>query len=539
MRSEQDLQVRNHPPHHRGVEKIRVVPERGRDLLTCVRKVGNEVKFGCRHVHRQRTHRDTREPRPGVSGVLQHHHDLKERRMTQSPLRVQLLDQPLEGKILMGIGLDRNLAHPSEQLPEGRITRQIRAQNERVDEKANQPFDVAARAPRHGRPHHNILLPRVTHQQNLEGRKQRHEQRRPLALPEPPDPVGHRPGDRNRLRRAPKTLHRRARTAGGQLQDRRSTPELPLPVGKLLFEHSPAQPLPLPNSKIRVLNRQRSQGRRPPLHVRRVERRELVIKNGGGPPIEDDVVNVDEQNVLLLGQAQQHRPHHRPHRKIEGPPRFLFSDPQRLRITIRLRKGAKIDDPQRGASSGSDDLNRVTVDRRKRTAQHLVTLLNRVQSAPERLDVQTPPNAKGPRNVVDGLSRVQPVQKPQTLLPKRKPNRTTSDPPRNQLLDHPRNRLLKPTPRDRPRFRREPGNAFGEIAHRGVPIRVSAHRESLVPGRFQFGQNPLHLGRFDPLGLSPGHRQRQPGNGGVQEEIPQRQLHMKHVSNSGDELRGE
>ena len=121
--SEQDLQVRNHPPHHRGVEKIRVVPERGRDLLTCVRKVGNEVKFGCRHVYRQRTHGDTREPRPGVSGVLQHHHDLKERRMTQGPLRVQLLDQPLEGKILMGIGLDRNLAHPSEQLPKGRITR--------------------------------------------------------------------------------------------------------------------------------------------------------------------------------------------------------------------------------------------------------------------------------------------------------------------------------------------------------------------------------------------------------------------------------
>ena len=330
--------------------------------------------------------------------------------------------------------------------------------------------------PRHGRPHHDVFLPRVTQQQNLEGRKQRHEQRRPLPLPEPPDPVGHRLGDRNRLRRAPKTLHRRARTTGGQLQDRRSTLELPLPVGKLLFEHFPAQPLPLPDSKIRVLNRQRSQGRRPTLHIRRVERRELVIEDGGGPAIEDDVVNVDEQNVLLLGQAQQRRPQHRPHLEIEGPPRFLLGNPQRLPIAIRLRKGAKIDDRQRGGSSGSDDLNRVTVDRRKRTAQHLVTLLNRLQRAPERLDVQTPPNPKGPRDVVDGLPRVQPVQKPETLLPKRKPNRTLPHPPRNQPLAHSPSLLLKPTLQDRPRFRREPGNALREVAHRGFPIRVSAHR---------------------------------------------------------------
>ncbi len=83
----------------------------------------------------------------------------------------------------MGIGLDRNLAHPPEQLPEGRITRQIRAQDERVDEKADQPFDLAAMTPGHGRTHHDVLLSRVTQQQNLKGGKQRHEERRSLGWP--------------------------------------------------------------------------------------------------------------------------------------------------------------------------------------------------------------------------------------------------------------------------------------------------------------------------------------------------------------------
>ena len=52
-------------------------------------------------------------------GALQGEHHLEQRRAAQVALRVQLLDQPLEGQVLVGVGAERRLAHPREQLREG------------------------------------------------------------------------------------------------------------------------------------------------------------------------------------------------------------------------------------------------------------------------------------------------------------------------------------------------------------------------------------------------------------------------------------
>ena len=55
-------------------------------------------------------------PSLGARRVLQREHHLEQRRAAQVPLRLQLLDQPLERHVLVGVGAERRLPHPAEQL---------------------------------------------------------------------------------------------------------------------------------------------------------------------------------------------------------------------------------------------------------------------------------------------------------------------------------------------------------------------------------------------------------------------------------------
>src|SRR5687767_12004360 len=74
--------------------------------------------------------------------VEQIEHHLEDRRMTQRPFRLQFLDEPFKGKILMGDGLYDHWVQASHQLPKGRVSRQVDAKRERVQEEPNQPFRI-------------------------------------------------------------------------------------------------------------------------------------------------------------------------------------------------------------------------------------------------------------------------------------------------------------------------------------------------------------------------------------------------------------
>ncbi len=70
-------------------------------------------------------------PRPGSStaperGVLQGEHDLEQRRVRQAALRRQLLDQPLEGQVLVGVGGQGVASRArAEQLAEAGVPAQV------------------------------------------------------------------------------------------------------------------------------------------------------------------------------------------------------------------------------------------------------------------------------------------------------------------------------------------------------------------------------------------------------------------------------
>ena len=62
----------------------------------------------------------------------------------QVALRPQLLDQLLERQVLVGVGVERRRAHPSEELAEAGSPREVGAQHQGVDEEADQPLDLQA-----------------------------------------------------------------------------------------------------------------------------------------------------------------------------------------------------------------------------------------------------------------------------------------------------------------------------------------------------------------------------------------------------------
>jgi hypothetical protein len=61
---------------------------------------------------------------------------------------VQVGDDLLERHLLVVVGAERRAAHPFQQLAEGRITRQVGAQHQRVDEEADQVLQIDIAPPR-------------------------------------------------------------------------------------------------------------------------------------------------------------------------------------------------------------------------------------------------------------------------------------------------------------------------------------------------------------------------------------------------------
>ena len=79
-------------------------------------------------------------------GGLEGEHGLEYRGATQRALHAQFLDEPLEGEVLVLIGLKRCLPDAGQHTREGVGVRQPGAESERVDEEANERLKLGAGA---------------------------------------------------------------------------------------------------------------------------------------------------------------------------------------------------------------------------------------------------------------------------------------------------------------------------------------------------------------------------------------------------------
>jgi hypothetical protein len=104
--------------------------------------------------------------------------------MTQAAYGVQFLHQQLERNVLVRIRLERRVAHALEHFHEGRVATQVMAHHQRVDEEADQRFELLPGSIGDRHPDHHFILAAEPVQERRVGRQQRDEQRRSLPAAE-------------------------------------------------------------------------------------------------------------------------------------------------------------------------------------------------------------------------------------------------------------------------------------------------------------------------------------------------------------------
>ncbi|MFT3764374.1 MAG: hypothetical protein QM820_02455 [Minicystis sp.] len=258
---EQRFQVRGHARDRRLDEQIGGVlnPARQRAVGGLAHREG-QIELGCGHVGHAAAHLEPRTParRSGPRrrrGVEREEH-LEERRSAQITLWIQLLHEPLEGRVLVRIRAQARLLHPREQLAERRARRGLRADHQRVEEEADEPLRLGAAPVGDRRADGHVLLPAVPVEQRRVRREERHEERRALALREIDDGPRERPRQRERVARPAVRRDRRARPIRGQIEHARGALQLGPPVGELLLGDLAREPAPLPGRVVGVLDRQ-------------------------------------------------------------------------------------------------------------------------------------------------------------------------------------------------------------------------------------------------------------------------------------------
>src|SRR6185503_1572629 len=125
--------------------------------------------------------------------------------------------------------------HPLQQLAYRRAVRQVQPQRQRVEEEADQRFDLGSRAVGHRRPDHHILLSRKTRQQRPPTGQQRDEQRSPMSLAESFQPPSQRLIQFQSNEPARIVLLRRTRPVRRRLQQGRRPGQRAAPVFGLLL----------------------------------------------------------------------------------------------------------------------------------------------------------------------------------------------------------------------------------------------------------------------------------------------------------------
>ena len=184
-------------------------------------------------------------------------HHLEDRRVAGATPRCELGDQFLERQLLVGVGVERRLAQLAEKVSEVVALREVTADHQGVDEKADQRLDLVPRTAGDRATHHHVALATQAVQKGQETRQERHVEGRTalsgqgiqrfdqaLRRLHPQPPAGLR-------------SHRRPRAVARQVDHLGDTAQLLAPIVQLAFDFALGKPTPLPGRVIGVLDRQR------------------------------------------------------------------------------------------------------------------------------------------------------------------------------------------------------------------------------------------------------------------------------------------
>ena len=223
---------------------------------------------------------------------------------------------------------------------EGGVVVEAGAEDEGVDEEADEAFELREAASGDGRADGDVTLARVAGEEELVGGQEGHEGSDALLLAQGGEGGGQLAGEADIDGAAAKSLDEGAGEVGGQLEGARSAQEVVAPPGELGVERIAMQPGALPGSVVGVLDGQCGEGRRQAGGEGGVEGGHLSDEEAHGPTIGDDVVHGQQQHVVPGGQSQQGGAHQRPVDEVERA--GGFGERQAARFVLQLRVAGEV-----------------------------------------------------------------------------------------------------------------------------------------------------------------------------------------------------
>ena len=300
--------------------------------------------------------------------------------MTEIAFRPDRIDYLLEGNVLGLVGVQGDVTRPFEKPDKGRFRTvlEVETQDQGIDEKTDQRLDLLTGPIRDGRAQHDDALAAVAGEQRGEHGVEHHEQRGVRTSGQ----LFERPRvfriDLQCADAAAVGLHRGAGPVRGQLQQARRTRQLSFPVFDLAAEHLAREPILLPSRVVRVLDGQHrelgfARVRREIVGKKRIERDELADQHADGPPIGNDMVHGDQQDVFRHIQTHKAHAEQGTRGKVETASRLLGSQAARFRQTLLLGQVRNIGQQRRYRPMGLDHLDRLLFDRGEPGAKGFVT----------------------------------------------------------------------------------------------------------------------------------------------------------------------
>src|SRR6185369_7285629 len=229
---QQLLEVADHPHDRRFVKQVRAVLKRPPDQTSRFHHAESNVESGSLEFAAR-----SAQSQAGyflilrlISTVVHIESNLEKRRVTQTPLRIQLFHELLERHILMRVPSQTHFSHALQQSSEIFLCSYLRAHHQRVDEEPDQRLNLRPISPCHISADTDVCLSAVAREQHLECRQQGHEQRRSFSSAQRFQSRAHLRTDPERMARSAIRLHRRTWSIRGQFEHRRRSAQLFTPV---------------------------------------------------------------------------------------------------------------------------------------------------------------------------------------------------------------------------------------------------------------------------------------------------------------------
>ncbi len=401
----------------RRIEQGRAVFKAGAPVaVLAFHQVQRQVELGDLALPVHLRERQARHLERAKRRVLQHHHHLEQRRVALVALQLERLDQLLERHVLIGVGIERGVAHLGKQRFEAGPLVNPRAQGQHVEEEADQRLDLAPVAVGDRGADADVVLARIARQQDIQYGVEHHERRRPRCLRDLLQTCAQHCRNEQLVTCARIVRQRRACTVGRQIEQARCVSKLVHPVCQLPAASLTGQPCALPVRVVRVLHRQFRQRRCSACRQGRIQCHHFVDQYAHRPAVGDDMVQCDENHVLLRRQPDQLDADQRALFQVERRACLVLGQPTGACLALAMRQVGQVRQRHVQRQHRRNELHRGAIDNLKARAQHLVPAHHLVQCRAQGLDIEFARQAQGHGNVIEGFARLDLVEEPQPLL---------------------------------------------------------------------------------------------------------------------------